>query len=464
MSYQKLRITRTLKKAAAALLTATVALCTASEVRAVTDGEMDQARAIAAKYYIRYVNDGAGYLDNWTPASMAELEKKLANNTDRQNFKAFKAAGQPGDYAGWDKGKLAEYWSSTFFADNGSKLDAKGAQNGLCKKQIKQGVEAMKVAAPAAAPAEPAPAAEAGPATATAEEAAAAEAEIAEAENEVALQQAEALQAEEEAQEAPEHNRESSGTWVYIMILGILVMVVVGLVIFASRTMKSQTDGDDRKRREKETREAEETEIVEEPRKTAVQAAPIAGDVKMREKYAEILAGKSEEIRSLTRQLQDMEALAADLKDENRRLKAEVERLRSDETRHDDHRQYQPRHQQPQGAAASSQTSGEHREVYLGRVNSRGVFVRADRHAVDGQSVYKLTTPNGTTGSFTVIKNPLIEEQLLEDPGKWLAGGCFAKDIFDTEGRSEVHTETPGKAVFSDGAWRVERKAKIHYS
>lgn len=430
---------------------------------AVTEAEMDHARAIAAKFYVRYINDGAGYLDNWLPGSMSELEKKVSNKTDKENLNKFKSAAYPTDYASWDKAKLVAYWGEEFFNANASSLDSKAAANALCKRQIKKAVEGIKVEAPApaAAPSEAAPAQEeaVAPIDVDAEEAALDES--------LADEAARVQEAQDQVEEAAKSESpvSDSGTWVYIMVLGILVAIVIVLVIFASRTMKNQSrnaKNDDAGNDEEEMERGVET------------AAPVventlAEETKMREKYARTLASKSEEIRSLTRQLADMEALAARLKDDNRRLTAEVERLRND------HSAYQPsasdkyrtepraRQREQQHGSAQEREAGNVKEIYLGRVNSKGLFVRADRHAVDGQSVYKLTTSNGVSGTYTLINNPLIIDQVLEDPGKWLAGGCFAKDIFDTEGREDIHTETPGTAVFTDGAWRVERKAKIRY-
>ena len=462
---------------------------------AVTDAEMDQAKAIAAKFYIRYINNGAGYLDNWLPKSMADLEKKLTNNTDRQNLKNFKQVATPTDYSSWSKDKLVAYWSNTFFNDNASSLDSKAASNAMCKKQIKTAVSRLEIAPPA--PATPAPAAEEAPAqTPDAEAAATPEATDA-AEEEIARELAEVDGEMQEAQDmvdqeaaAPAESG-SSGTWVYIMILAILVAVVIFLVVYASRTMKGQ---DGKTKAPDDAPELEE-EYALPPSRSLPEPEPIrpsvADDTRIREKYAATLASKAEEIRTLTRQLAEMESLAAGLKEENRRLTAEVEQLRnysaaaqpathSRAQHHDRHPRresdYAPRqgYGSPHGSSHNANHGANHsanhgaenpevREIYLGRVNSKGLFVRADRHAVDGQSIYKLTTTNGQSGSYTLIHNPLIEEQVLEDPGKWLAGGCFAKDIFDTEGRQGICTETPGTAVFRDGAWRVERKAKIRY-
>lgn len=444
--------------------------------RAVTDAEMDEAKAIAAKFYVRYINNGAGYLDNWLPKSMADLEKKVSNRTDKDNLRTFKNIPTPTDYASWDKDKLVAYWSDAFFAENGSKLDQKAAANAMCKKQIKQAVGRLAIAAPAP---DPLPAETAAPeetaAEASAENAGADEAVIGEelAGVEAEIQEADDLVAREEP--APV-KKENSATWVYIMVLAILVAVVIFLVIYASRTMRgkpsSKKDQDSSDDAEEDEDAAEYAPVpIEEPVEylipsEAAERRPVSDDARMREKFAETLAAKAEEIRALNRQLNDMELHAGKLADENRRLKAEVEQLRkyvtSSQPRQSavsDPYAREQRHRQPH---ESHQT--EHREIYLGRVNSKGIFVRADRHAVDGQSIYKLTTVNGQSGTYTLIHNPLIEDQILDDPGKWIAGGCFAKDIFDTEGKQGIITETPGKAVFRDGAWRVERKAKIRFN
>ncbi|MDE6702925.1 MAG: hypothetical protein K2K00_04525, partial [Muribaculaceae bacterium] len=44
---------------------------------AVTDKEMEEAKTIAAQAYLRYANDGSGYLDEFKATTMAQLESKL---------------------------------------------------------------------------------------------------------------------------------------------------------------------------------------------------------------------------------------------------------------------------------------------------------------------------------------------------------------------------------------------------
>lgn len=432
------------------LILAGIMLATALGAMAVSDAEMDQARAIAAKWYLRYVNNGSDYLNPIKPTSMSDLEGRLKDK-EKENIKAFKAASYSKDYASWDQAALANYWSSTFFA-NATGLDTKG-NNAGAKKEIKKEITAeVKVA-------------EAQPAQNEAEAVAAAEAEVAATAEQLAaaeeadqLQEAQNIAAEEEAK-AKKEEEGGSGTWVYIMILGLLVVAVIFLVIYASRTMKAQPN----KEAADEPDDSDEVRfqpaiVPEEP--VAEGKRDIASETRMREKYAQTLASKSEEIRSLTRQLGDMEALAASLKEENRRLSAEVERLRNAKYAP----QEQPATRRNTAASMHHNAEPEYKEVYLGRVNSRGLFVRADRHAVDGQSIFKLSTSNGVSGTYTVIVNPIIADYALADPGKWLAGGCFAKDLYDTDGKDEIITETPGTAVFRDGAWRVEKKAKIRYS
>lgn len=466
-------------------------LFTTASVKAATEAEMDRARAIAAKYYVRNARTGSGYLDKWEPASMSELEKKInsnGNSEDKSNFAAFKALAVTGDYASWGKPELQKYWETTFFANNASGLKSDVLNHAFFKSSLKTAlgkisatpVAASAPAAPAAA--EPAPAEEPTPAETSAAEAEIDAEMIAEA---AKIDEAQQIVAQEE--EKNKNGEGGSGTWVYIMVLAILVAVVIFLVIYASRTMKGQAKTKAAAHREEEPEVDHEAYqpkpvmIEEEPKRRkqkAVEEEParrngnIAEETRMREKFAETLASKSEEIRALTRQLSEMEALAARLREENRKLQAENERLRKDaETRihrpapvprqEEEHRQSRPQRQAPR--EREPQHHNEVHEVYLGRVNSRGIFVRADRHAVEGQSIFKLQTSNGVSGTYTLLTNPLIVDQMLEDPGKWLAGGCFAKDIFDTDDRTGIRTETPGTAVFRDGAWRVEKKAKIRY-
>ena len=53
-------------------------------VFAVTDKEMEEARTITARAYLRYANDGSGYLDDFKATTMSQLESKLKAKRERE--------------------------------------------------------------------------------------------------------------------------------------------------------------------------------------------------------------------------------------------------------------------------------------------------------------------------------------------------------------------------------------------
>lgn len=124
------------------IFTLFICLAVALPSFAVTEKEMDQARAIAAKAYLRYANDGSGYLDNINAKSMSELEKALKAK-EKENIKAFKNIPVPKDYASWDKQKLVDYWGNKAFASKG--LLDKGR---IGKSRAKKNLNALKISDP----------------------------------------------------------------------------------------------------------------------------------------------------------------------------------------------------------------------------------------------------------------------------------------------------------------------------
>ncbi len=414
---------------------------------AVTDKEMEQAKAIAAQAYLRYANDGSGYLDEFKASSMSELESKLKAK-EKENIKAFKSVKVPSDYASWDKEKLVEFWAVTFFTS--PNLEAKGK---AARTRVKQRVSAMTVAAPSTAPKEdpkeikptsPEPAStpqpEVSPEPSPAAEQPSAQEVIEKQEEILADQNAIAQDAEEK-----QYKNEDSGTWIYVVVLIILVGIVIWLVVFAANMMKKQPDG-------------------------APRESSKGSDNELREQFGKAMGKKNEELAKVTATLDASERDNARLMDtvdtlkaENNRLKAEISNLREElkslKSRSAATATTTPRptesHQQPAKAMPNV--------IYLGRANSRGLFVRADRRIIPGNTIYRLDTRDGLVGTFQVVDHPEITEIALSDPDEFLAGGCTALDLYDTESATGIITENAGTAIFENGCWKVLRKSRIRY-
>lgn len=64
-------------------------------------------------------------------------------------------------------------------------------------------------------------------------------------------------------------------------------------------------------------------------------------------------------------------------------------------------------------------------ELYLGRVNGRGLFVRADRRPNPGHTIYKLETRDGLVGTFHVLDMPEVADMALNNPVEYLSGDAL---------------------------------------
>lgn len=430
-------------------------LC-AGSLHAVTPDEMEQARTIAAKAYLRWANDGSGYLDELNPKSMAELEKSLKAK-EKENIAAFKAVKTPSDYASWDKEALVKYWSVTFFSQPGLSEKGKAA-----KGVVKRKVSAMTVSAPAAASAQAEkPVEETKPAENTPakpEEAAAAVQPAAESPEVMAdemagvIAEAAEVDSAAAATEKSDKKRDNgSQVWIYILALCVLVGIVIWLVIFASKTMKNAEDFSEVKESQKEDRKEKEHAAKKERLMAAEDDdEEEESDEPAADKRLEDLSRREEQV--LRRELLGVREENVRLQSENERLKSELASLR---------RSLEERAAEVTPVRRSE--TAEAREIYLGRVNSKGLFVRADRRFTPAKSVYRLVTTDGFTGTYRVVTDEEMQDIMLDNPAEYLAGGCVAKDLEDTDGMNEIITESAGTAIFEEGCWRVLRKAKILY-
>jgi low affinity Fe/Cu permease len=390
----------------------------------VTKEEMEEARTIAAIVYLRNANNGSDYLNNVSAKTLAELEGKL-KDTEKANLATFKSVGMPGDYASWDKSKLVEYWSGTFYSNPEIK---KLASLGYARNMTKQRLQAMKVYEPTAAAEEtPAPAEE------NKDENIAEEndpnASLANPMMEENVDDSEAyLKAKEDSiAAANKSNDEASDliddgghTLLYVIILVVLVALMAALVFYATKVFKRQNE------------EAEE----------ARRQAKIEGmdDDERRRMQAKIdeLERSNNDYRNHITTLEERKPEPAPAP-----VAAPVEKEVIDDRR-----------------AQAAPARRPARKIYLGRANSAGMFVRAEKELNPDQSVFRLVSTDGITGTFSVVTDVEVQDRILEDPQAALEYACVCDD-YDTVDRTEINTDRNGTAVFESGRWRVLRKAHI---
>lgn len=453
-------------------------LTTALPSFAVTEKEMDQARAIAAHSYLRYANDGSGYLDDVKPTSMAALEKALKAK-EKENIKAFKAIPIPKDYPSWDKQKLVEYWGVSAFSTKG--LIEKGR---IGKSRAKKRINAMKIEAPAKQEKAQEKKTETAPvSTPAAAEPASKDAAQPQKADMTATQPDSLSKASaadplsdplfDELDAEPQITKAKDHTWVYIIILCVLVAVVVALVVFASNVMK---------------RNSQAQEAAPAPQAPRHDPTASAEGNAIREKFAATLAAKNEEISSLSKKVEylnnqnttlksNLEGLTAEVSSLRLRLTEATNKLKEYETSAAQSAKTAPQPAvapQPVSTPAASQPAAAEqpaakpatpglRSIFLGRANGKGIFVRADRTLNPGNSIFRLDTTDGFAGSFRVVSNPIVWEMAMLTPVESLAGACAAPDITDTDGKTKIINDSAGTAIFEGGCWKVIRKAKIHF-
>ncbi|MCH5234162.1 MAG: hypothetical protein J1E16_02635 [Muribaculaceae bacterium] len=389
---------------------------------AVTQKEMEQARTIAAKAYIRYANDGSGYLDDLNPKTMDELEASLKPK-EKENIKAFKAIPVPTDYKDWGKEKLVEYWAVTAFQDKGLLEKGRGG-----RLRARSQINKMTIAPPQPeAPATPVNSTGQSPDTASAA-----------ANNLTSLDSLgmavnAPLNADDDFdEEGLNVDKATNYTWVYIMVLGILVAIVVALVVYAANVMKK--NGNQSSQEKYQQRENQEK----------------------LEHYESLVSDKDVEISMLRKKLEAATKQNSELKSKLETLTAEMGALLASSKTSSE-----PKRQESVEAPPSKPVL---RTIFLGRANARGIFVRADRTLNVGNSVFVLDTSDGFTGTFRVADSPAAWSLALSNPKEYLETACTGHDLDDTADASRIITETSGTAVFEGGCWKVIRKAKIRYA
>lgn len=409
-------------------------------VFAVSDKEMEQARVIAAKSYIRYVNDGSGYLDEINPTTLADLEKALKPK-EKENIKAFLAIPVPKDYKDWDKQKLVEYWAVTAFQNKG--LQEKGRGGRIRARSL---INKMKIEPPKQQPVQSTASAEPNTAPAETPKPVASDTLSQDGiQNNMAVLENSQITEEDFPDEFGDIDIQKADnyTWVYIMVLCILVAIVIALVVYAANVMKKNSS--------------------EQPKYANAQANEESAEI--RERLETAVADKDVEISMLSKKLETANRQNSELKAKIESLVAEVASLKgaiaaSEQALRTSVKPISPVTEGQEGKLPKQPVL---RSIFLGRANAKGIFVRADRTLNVGHSVFILETNDGYSGSFKVADSPAAWSLALSNPTEYLSAACAISGQEDTEGKSRIITESSGTAIFEGGCWRVIRKAKIRF-
>lgn len=417
---------------------------------AATPEQMEQARAIVYKNCLRFMNNGSGYLDDKAnPKSVSELEKYLKAK-EKENLTKLKAIPVPAEseYATWDAAKFNDFWTGTYM-DKTPKFNAKGD----CRKRAAGAIKKINVTVSAPKQSAPAPV----PASDTV---AASKATVAEPVKEVQPdpyvmeepqttdisaeeldRQAAQVDLENITPPADENKKDNSNT-ASIIVLIILVLVVVALVGYALNVMKKN-----------KTRQA--TSV-----RSSRNSAPAYTDDRG---YA--ATQDDEDPRTVQSDPYEESAFAAysgyDAPAPDPREK-EIERLRSEIAA----LKTQIGTSSSSASAYAPAAPRRHapRIIYLAQANADGVFTRADARYNMGNSIFKLVTTDGVSGSFSVIEDPTVFELALMMPADFLVNACSGRNLQLSRGARIIVNEASGTALFEDGRWRVSRKAQIRYA
>lgn len=392
---------------------------------AATRQEMEQARALAAKWGVRSQNSGSGYLDGTNPKNMDQVRASVkSHKTDNSNLSKLNLP-MPSEeeYQSWDNAKMTSYWISQY-----NSAVPGGGDKEFCRSKLK----AQLASVPATVKAAPAPAeepAETAPETPQeTEETVETPADTTEIQinDELATDIVDAAAADPEVEPLPapgtngereaaqgshELSTGGSNVWVIIMLV-VLVLIVLVLVGYATNMMarnkEQQQQGNPRRRNTSKT-PSEATQTTE--------STPDDPD------YVKTTETRQNAPQSI------------------------AEPVRPAAT--PSHRPA-PRISQP-------------RIIYLSNANADGVFLRADAQYNMGNSIFKLVTSDGYSGTFSVIDDPNVHELALMMPVDFLINACSGRNLQLSQGARSIVTDSTGTAVFEDGRWRVARKAQIHY-
>ena len=105
---------------------------------------------------------------------------------------------------------------------------------------------------------------------------------------------------------------------------------------------------------------------------------------------------------------------------------------------------------------------GDVLNLFTSKPDENDDFTRVSDTFEPGNSIYVLTTFDGTHGKFEVIDKPEVHTFALMMPAENLIRACSGNAIQIPSG-TRIVTDRPGEAEFIDGKWHIVVKAIIHY-
>lgn len=102
-------------------------------------------------------------------------------------------------------------------------------------------------------------------------------------------------------------------------------------------------------------------------------------------------------------------------------------------------------------------------KIFLSRPDDKGMFLAASTHIEPGNSIFVLTTADGTTGTFAVINDAGVHQLALMMPTENLTRACTGHNIQISAGKTRIVTDAPGRAVKEGRQWKIVQQATIHY-
>lgn len=103
------------------------------------------------------------------------------------------------------------------------------------------------------------------------------------------------------------------------------------------------------------------------------------------------------------------------------------------------------------------------RQLYLPKPDANGIFPRATATFENGNTIFVLTTTDGTNGTFVVVDDPKMQQLALVMPTVNITTACTGQDIQTSHGCKRIVTDTAGTATFINGHWHIKTQATVHY-